>query len=66
MQSKYFFREILARLRGFADFQDIRTWKINDLGKKVITTGGRQLFRIRGLPAAFVPRAGATKPTGAD
>jgi hypothetical protein len=34
--------------------------------QKVITTGRRQLFRIRGLPAAFVPRAGATKPTGAD
>jgi hypothetical protein len=52
--SKSFFSSLLARLRGFAHFQGIRTWKINDLGEKVFTTGGGSCstfedFRISGF-----------------
>jgi hypothetical protein len=44
----------LAHVRGYAHFQGIRTWKINDLGEKVFTTGGGNYstfedFRISGF-----------------
>jgi hypothetical protein len=68
--SKSFFSSLLARLRGFAHFQGIRTWKINDLGEKVFTTGAAVVPHSRASGyrafAAIVSRAGATKLACAD